>query len=170
MDTMKNAEDQINIIEKIIVSIPGFKGYYQREFRRDSDKLQRDFIIARLSDAKNKLSLIIKEVAREKRLDLLTDYDEIMREMDRFINEVNYADSGYSGFFDPVKIKESQLEEIYRFDADLLEHVLEFSRKMEILSSDPLNKNEVRLVKGNLDNITAGFKSRNEILHGFSER
>jgi hypothetical protein len=52
----------------------------------------------------------------------------------------------------------------------LLEHVLEFSRKMEILSSDPLNKNEVRLVKGNLDNITAGFKSRNEILHGFSER
>lgn len=167
MDIRKNSEDRMNTIDKIIMSIPGFRGYYQREFRRDSDKLQREFIIGKLRDIKNKLTDIIKEVAQKKRLDLLTDYDEIMREMDKFINEVKYADSGYSGFFDLVKIDESQLEAIYSFDVDLLDQVLGFSLKMETLSAEPLNRAEVRLVKNNLVNIVTGFKNRNEILHGF---
>jgi hypothetical protein len=167
LDIKEKAESQLNVFEKIVNKIPGFKGYFKRELRRDSDKLQRDYIAEKLANVKNKLNLIIKEVAKEKRLDLLSDYDEMMRGLEKIINEVRYADRGYSGFFDLMKIKEEQLDEVYHFDAQILENVTELVQKFEILNADPLNKNEVRLLKINLDKIEAEFKSRMEILCGW---
>jgi len=167
LDIKEKAKSQLNVFEKIVNSIPGFKGYFERELRRDSDKLQRDFIVEKMQNVRAKLVNIIKEVAKAKRLDLLSDYDEIMRGLEKLINEIRYADRGYSGFFDLMKITEEQLDEIYRFDAGLLEKVTEFVQKFEILNTDPLNRNEVRLLKINLDKIEAEFKSRVEILCGW---
>lgn len=167
MDIKDKAKSQLNILEKIVNTIPGFKGYFERELRRDSDKLQREHIVEKLGNVKDKLNIIIKEVAKEKRLDLLSDYDEIMRGLEKFLNEIKYADRGYSGFFDLIKIKEEQLDEIYNFDAQILENVTEFVQKFAVLKSDPLNKSEVRLIKINLDKIEAEFKTRAEILCGY---
>jgi hypothetical protein len=36
---------------------------------------------------------------------------------------VRFASYGYAGFFDVVKIEQAQLDAIYRFDLELVEHV-----------------------------------------------
>ena len=53
MDIKENAKSQLNVFEKIVGKIPGFKGYFERELRRDSDKLQRDYIAEKLGNIKN---------------------------------------------------------------------------------------------------------------------
>ncbi len=168
MDIKDEANTRLNAFEKIIHSIPGFKGYYERELRRDSDQVQREFIVAKMRQVKDQIQMLIKEVAREKRLDLLTDYDEVMRGLEKFINEVRYADKGYSGFFDLVKITQTQLEEIYQFDSAMVEKVFDFLEKFKNLSIDPLDKTELRYLKKNLEHMELTFRERDEILQGFS--
>lgn len=165
MDIKKKAENQLNTAEKLLKSIPGFKGYYDREMRRDSDHVQRQFIADKMRNLKGDLQKVIRDVAREKRLDLLTEYDEVLRGIDKFINEVKYANRGYSGFFDLLKIEETQLEAVYQFDIQVLENIEEFVRKFGILSNDPLNLNQVRLFRNSLDQIESLFRDRNAILN-----
>lgn len=170
MNKEANNKPQMNAFERIIRSIPGFKGYFQREERRDSDQLQREFMVEKMNRVKNQIQELIKDVAREKRLDLLTDYDEILRGLEKFTNELRYADRGYSGFFDLVKISQSRLEEIYQFDSDMLEKVFEFLDTFKKLSDHPLNKTALRCLKDNLDHMGLNFRERSDILKGFSPR
>ena len=165
MDIKKNTENQLNIVEKLLNTIPGFKGYYDRETRRDSDHVQRQYIADKMRNLKGDMQKVIRVVAREKRLDVLTEYDEVLRGMDKFINEVTYANRGYSGFFDLVKIEEAELEAIYQFDIQIVERVEEFTRKFDLLSNDPLNINQVRLFRNSLDQIESVFRDRNAILN-----
>lgn len=159
---------QMNALERIIRWIPGFKGYFQREDRRDSDLLQREFMVEKVNRVKDRIQELIKGVAREKRLDLLTDYDEIMRGLEKLANEVRYADRGYSGFFDLVKISEEQLDEIYQFDSEMVEKVFEFLETFDKLCTDPQNKTKLRCLKDYLDHMELNFKERNDILRDFS--
>lgn len=165
MDIKEKAESQLTALERLIHSLPGFKGYYEREMRRDSDHIQRQFIADKMRNLKSDMQKVIREVAREKRLDLLTEYDEVLRGIDKFINEVTYANRGYSGFFDLLKIEESQLEAIYQFDIQVIENIEEFVRKFDMISNDPLNINQVRLFRNSLDQIESVFRDRNAILN-----
>jgi hypothetical protein len=168
LEKKKETKSQMNVFERLIQSIPGFKGYFQKELRRDSDQLQREFMVEKMSRVKDQIQDLIKSVAREKRLDLLTDYDEVMRGLEKFANEVRYADRGYSGFFDLVKISRDQLDEIYQFDFDMVERVFEFMETFKKLSANPLDKTELRFLKKKLDHMELNFRERNDILKGFS--
>ena len=47
-----------NALERLMNSVPGFKGYRERDLRRDADRLQREHISARLEDAKKALNQV----------------------------------------------------------------------------------------------------------------
>jgi hypothetical protein len=165
LDIKEKAKSQLKALERLIHSLPGFKGYYEREMRRDSDHVHRQFIADKMKNLKDDMQKVIRVVAREKRLDVLTEYDEVLRGIDKFINEVTYANRGYSGFFDLIKIGEAELEAIYQFDIQIIEDIEEFVRKFDLLSTDPLNISQVRLFRNYLDQIESVFRNRNAILN-----
>jgi hypothetical protein len=165
LDIKEKAKSQLKALERLIHAIPGFKGYYDREMRRDSDHIQRLFIADKMRNLKDDLLKVIRKVAREKRLDLLTEYDEVLRGIDKFINEVTYANRGYSGFFDLLKIEEAQLESIYQFDIQVIENIEEFIRIFGMLSNDPLNTDQMRLFRTSLNQIESVFRDRNALIN-----
>ena len=112
-----------NWLEKIANAIPGFKGYREKELRRDSDRLQREHLSSRLEECKRGLNEIAAAVTRGGDLDVINDVESARKRLDKVVARIRYADRGYAGFFDAVKVDETMLGRIYDFDLSLLDGV-----------------------------------------------
>ncbi len=119
MDGFENARERRNWLEKLGEKIPGFRGYLDRELRREVDKMQRDFLASEVDRSRQGLQAKIRGWSRKGILSNLDIASTIEKMLDRLANRIRHADYGSSGFFDAVKIGESQLEELYRFDLEL---------------------------------------------------
>src|SRR5262249_13124363 len=112
-----------NALERLMNSIPGFKGYRERDLRRDADRLQREHLAVRLEEVKKALNRIAADLSRGGDLDVINDVETARKRLDKVANRVRYAERGYSGFFDAVKVDETVLARVYQFDMGLLEDV-----------------------------------------------
>jgi hypothetical protein len=112
-----------NWLEKIANAIPGFKGYREKELRRDSDRLQREHLSSRLEECKRGLNEIAGALTRGGDLDVMNDVETARKRLDKVVARIRYADRGYAGFFDAVKVDETMLGRIYDFDLSLLDGV-----------------------------------------------
>ncbi len=125
-----NAGDQRNWIERLTEKIPGYTGYVDRERRRDIDKLHRERLADRLRSLKSPLTELMRELSSSGRLMEVGPIDSAIKKLDRLENRVRFASYGYSGFFDVVRIEQTQLDSIYRFDLALAEHVDKLDAKL----------------------------------------
>jgi len=122
-DGMERARDRRNILEQLGAKIPGFRGYLEREMRREVDKLQRDWLAAQVDRARFAMNSKIRDWTRTGRLDNLDLAGSTEKALDRLANRIRHADYGSSGFFDAVKIGEDELDRLYAFDLALSESV-----------------------------------------------
>lgn len=167
MDIQERARQNMNWFERILHKIPGFKGYYEKEFRRDADRLQREFIVTQLHGVKKSLSPVIQAVSRQKNLALLTEYDLLSKSLEKTINEVRYADQGYSGFFDLIKIKEAELDLVYRLDSEMVELACRFSEELSQFGDRPGTEIKPDTLGKYLTQIEALSARRTALLKGY---
>src|SRR5262249_16350794 len=115
--------------------IPGFKGYLEKEYRRDSDALQRTWLADRLQRAKPALDTYGRMLVDAKKLDGLAQLDHFKSRLDRTMSRIRGAMQGYSGFFDLVKAEEARLESVYQQDVKTIEGVEKLAASMNQLAS-----------------------------------
>jgi len=117
----EQAKTQRNALEKLGDMIPGFRGFQNRELRRDVDKLQREHLAGELA----RLKALVRDKARgytdAGQIGALTGFDRLDRQLDGLAQAVRFADYGASGIFDAVKVGEPELQRLYEFDLSLLE-------------------------------------------------
>jgi hypothetical protein len=118
----EHAEDR-NLVETILRRIPGFRGYLEKEYRRESDDLQRDWLADRLQRSKRAIDALTRPLADAGQIDLLPQVDRMRGRLDRLIGRIRGAMQGYSGFFDLVRVDEDLLARVYEHDVDLMEQV-----------------------------------------------
>jgi hypothetical protein len=167
MDIQEKAREKMNWFERVLHKIPGFKGYYEREFRRDADRLQREFIVRQLQEVNKSLNLVIQTVSRQKNLALLTEYDLFAKSLQKTINEIRYADQGYSGFFDLIKIKEAELDSLYRLDGEMVDLACRFNDEFTKMSAQSSATTRLDPLKEYLQQINAMFTKRSTLLKGY---
>jgi hypothetical protein len=112
-----------NALERLANAIPGFKGYRERELRRDADRQQREHLAARLETNKKALNEVADRATRGGTLDAINDVETARKRLDRVTARLRYAERGYSGFFDLVKVDEAALARVYDLDLSLLDAV-----------------------------------------------
>ena len=140
---MSDIQDQIfgkvtgdmDIFEKIASKIPGFKGYIERQHRRDSDKLLRDTIFNRFRELEAHVSALQTEFISQGEIAYLDDLEKAAIKLRTFADRVRTAPRGYSSLFEAVKINEEELKRIYAFDAALLEKADEVSRAIDHITA-----------------------------------
>src|SRR5919106_1437454 len=106
--------------------IPGFKGYVERQNRREADKLLRDTVARRFDEQWQRASQIQVDMVSNGMIQYVDDMEKASLKLRTFIDKISTAPRGYSGLFDAVKINEQELEAIYQYDAaffDLAEQV-----------------------------------------------
>jgi hypothetical protein len=167
MDIQRNARENMNWFERVLHKIPGFKGYYEKEFRRDADHLQREFVVGQLREARKNLNHVIQSVSRQKDLEQLTEYDLFAKGLDRAINEIRYADQGYSGFFDLIKVREAELESVYQLDSELVDLARRFSDESAAMGASSAAGARIEPFQDYLRQIEAVFAKRTALLKGY---
>jgi hypothetical protein len=112
-----------NILERLMNALPGFKGYREKELRRDADRILRDHLAARLDLQKKALNDAAAAATRSGALDAINDIETARKRLDRVSNRIRYADRGYAPLFAVLKIDDAALARVYAFDAALIDGI-----------------------------------------------
>ena len=113
-----------NFLEKIAGYIPGVAGYREREARRETDRRIREFLAARLDDGRASLNVLRNQATDAGQLTALDAIGRLDRTLQKSVSTLRYADYGFSGLFDQVKIREAELDQVYAYDAALVADVV----------------------------------------------
>jgi hypothetical protein len=166
---MNGARDRRNLLERLGAKIPGFKGYLEREMRREVDKMQRDWLAGQVDRARQGVQAKVRDWARAGALGNLDLAASLEKLLDRFGNRIRHADYGYSGFFDAVKIWEDELDRLYEFDLALSERVEELALRIESLSSTA-EESELRDVLQATEEADRAFDERATVFENVTKK
>jgi hypothetical protein len=122
-------------LHKIAGIVPGFKGYMDRERRRDADKLLRTHLAKQFSAQRDRLNRVQQSLLRERNMGAIGEVDRLSGVLQRLIDRINTATYGYTGMFDPVKIEAEDLDQLYAFDMSLASGVDQVSSAVDALDS-----------------------------------
>ncbi|HNX50589.1 MAG TPA: hypothetical protein PLS53_03400 [Thermoanaerobaculaceae bacterium] len=121
-DELERARAARTWLERLGARIPGYKGYQERELRREVDQVLRAELAGRLDRARDG----VRSFQRRLRLDqagTLARLASADTRLDQLANTLRHAGSGYAGLFDAVKVREDELGTLYRFDLSLVDTV-----------------------------------------------
>ncbi len=156
-----------NFIEDFLRRIPGFRGYLEKEYRRESDDLQRDWLADRLQRAKRAIDAVSRSLADAGQIDVLPNLDRMRGRLDKLIGRIRGAVQGYSGFFDLVRVDESLLERVYEHDLAMMEHVEALATKIEQLPPDGQEvARQIPEILSLLDDAERRWDGRQDMLQG----
>ncbi len=119
-DGFEAAKTQRNALERLGAMIPGYRGFQDRELRRDVDKLQREHLSAELQRQKGALRERARDYTEGGNLAALGGFDRLDREIDGLSQSIRFSDYGATGLFDAVKIGNAELAQLYQFDLSVL--------------------------------------------------
>jgi hypothetical protein len=122
-------------IKRILSKLPAFGGYVERQTRRDADKLLREAVASRFEEQWQRISGLQRDLINQGQISYVDDLEAAAIKLRTFADRVRRAPRGYSGLFDAVKINEEELNEIYRYDADMLDVAEEVGRAVDNVES-----------------------------------
>jgi hypothetical protein len=174
-DLYAQAKSQMRLSERIAAVLPGFRGYKEKELRRESDKLIRNNLTLKLSKDKDNVRGIAQRIADKRYLDVLPDIDRLNAKMDRITEKVNHASYGYAGFYDIVKIKEENLDRMITFDNQLLDEVDALTAGIDDLKAQLLNgnysnlKDKIQTIADKFELLEDTFDKREQVILGVTQ-
>lgn len=137
MSEPKDHSQDRNWLESILRRVPGFKGYFEKEYRRESDQLQRAWLADRLLRAKPAIDELARPLVDAAQIDALPQLDRLRARMDKMIWQIRSGMQGYSGFFDLVRVDEELLDRVYEHDVVLIDKVENLAEAVEALPESP---------------------------------
>lgn len=112
-----------NSFEQLLLKIPGFKGYLNKELRRETDKLLREFLAKKVDELRARLDPVMRDLVDGGGLMVVNDVDRVKKGMEKIVSRLRYAKYGYTGLFDVVKVREAELDRLYQFDMALIQRI-----------------------------------------------
>ena len=122
-------------LKKLLLKIPGFKGYIEMEDRRTADKMVRDVVADRFQEQLDRLTGVMSEFVDRGDLEYMDKLEGVSVKIRTFIDKIRHAVYGYSGFFDAIKIDQDKLDKLYGYDQALLDGIDGISETLDNLAS-----------------------------------
>jgi len=120
-NSFDEAKAQRNVLERLGEKIPGYRGFQDRELRRDVDRTLREHLASELGRLKSALRDHTRGYTDAGKLGALNGFDRLDRQIDGLSQSVRFADYGATGLFDSVKIGEPELQRLYEFDLSVVD-------------------------------------------------
>jgi hypothetical protein len=122
-DLRQRIQKAYNVVEQKMKDVPGYKGYKEKEVRREADKLLRLQAARGFEEQRRRLNRVQVQLASAGRLGALVLLDRALMRLQLLVDRLKTASSGYAGLFAAVKVKEAELDALYDYDATLLGNV-----------------------------------------------
>jgi hypothetical protein len=123
MDLREKVTEALGGLEQLVAKVPGYKGYKEKEMRREADKLLREHLARQFEEQRRRIPDLQKQLINSGQIGFLDDLESGGMKLQFLIDRLKTASYGYAGFFDAVKVKEKQLDALYEFDNALMDDV-----------------------------------------------
>jgi hypothetical protein len=167
-DLRETVQGALGGLENLAHKIPGYKGYKDKEMRREADKLLRMQVASKLDDQRKRLSEQQMQLISQAQIEFVDDLERAVMKLQLLIDRVKTASYGYAGLFDAVKVKEEQLDALYEFDNKMVDSVGEVASDVDRLTSAITAKEgvgeAVTALVGTVDQANLTFGHRQEAI------
>jgi len=160
-------DDARGLVESILRKIPGFRGYLEQEYRRESDHIARMWLADRLEACKAGVGRYQRNLLDARKIDYLDDCERVRTRLDTLVSRVRGAMRGYSGVFDFVRVDEALLDQVYDVDVVLVdeaEWLLKAVDELLVPENDP--KTAIPEFLKHVEELHRQFDRRGELLQG----
>jgi len=169
-DLFDKVSGQKDVFKKLASYIPGFSGYVERQNRRAADKLLRESVAARFEELWTRTSELQTTMVSDGMISLMDEMEQAAIKMRTFADKIKTASYGYSGFFDAVKINETELSQLYEFDVAFFDVAEQIGRALDNIEAsmgdeDGLKAAIRQLISLAREAVTA-FERRYEMING----
>jgi len=168
----EKAKEEMRLSERILAELPGFRGYKEKELRRESDKQIRNHLYQRLTEARKDLKEIFQKLSDSRLHEVLTDMDRFIMRFDRVSEKINHASYGYAGFFNIVKVEEEKLDKMTEFDTGLIDDVDKIVEETTVFKKEVMKqkfekvRERIQNLSDMIEELEETFDSREEVIMG----
>jgi hypothetical protein len=168
----EKAKAEMRLSERIVAALPGFRGYKEKELRRESDKLIRNHLYRKLSEARKDLKETFQKLSDHRLQEVLTDMDRFIMRFDRVAQKINHASYGYAGFFNVVKVDEPKLDKMIEFDNGLMDEVAKIVDETSAFKKEVMGHDfdkvaaHIQSLNSMVEELEESFDGREEIIMG----
>ena len=162
-------KSEMSLTERIAMYIPIYRGYKEKNLRREEDRAVRGELSRAIQGTKQDLATIQRELASQP--ELMMDLERIRTKVDKYDISIKKAVNGYSGFHAAVKILEDDLDALVRWDAKLIDDIkLLREGTADLLDSVDRGmdvKAEIRNLERGVDSMMEDYNQREAVMKGF---
>ncbi len=162
------AKQQMGAVERLLKGLPGIGGYVDKDLRRDADKRVREAVAASLSQSQAALTAVQNALLKSGGLALMDEINDVAVHLQTLTDRIKTASYGYAGFFDPVRIKEQQLDALVRFDRALANEVGSINTSIAALAQAVKDRTDVssavEQLGAKIQELSALFSKRSEAI------
>lgn len=171
---MEASKDNRGIFERICLWIPGYRGYKQKNIRRDVDKEIRSEVARAIEECKSVLAEIQRGVVENGDVQMAKTVERVRVKTDTYLKNIESAEAGYSGIWEATKTLEDELEAVMEWDAKLLESAYDLKKLLKMTWSKVDNgsvdiKSDIREIERFLQDLDDGLGTRMKVLRGLAE-
>jgi hypothetical protein len=169
-DLLSKVSGGLGGLEKLVAGIPGYKGYKEKEMRREADRILRETLARKYEEQWSRLTGVQKRLLGSGGIEYLDDVESAASKLRGFIDKLKTAAMGYGGIFDAVKVKEDALDKLYQFDNALNDGILQVSGTIDGIDAAAAAKQGIPEAISRLDDqcryLVTTFEQRKEVLTG----
>jgi hypothetical protein len=144
---------KVNIYDKIATLIPSYKGYSERDSRRNIDKQLRCQIAADLLLTEKKIEQHNLLLIKQNHIKIAMEWELVRKAINTLIPKIKHAAYGVSSFFADEQIKENELEKIYDMDYALAERIQLIVKTVNEHISEPIMNTSILQSLAAIDNL-----------------
>lgn len=120
-----------NIIDKIGLLIPGYKGYAVRDELRNTDKKLRDNSSLIIQKCESLIITHQKKLINTSEIQSCKEWEISRKSLNTLFSKIKNTTYGASSFFSENQLKEEELEKIYSYDLEISERVSLISKTVQ---------------------------------------
>ena len=164
-DIRNEMKADMTLTERICLYIPFYKGYRQRNLRRDEDRAVRGEMSRVLQGAKTDLATIQRLHIGTP---LMLEVERIRTKVDRYDIDVKKAVNGYSGFHDSNKVLEDDLDKLVQWDARIFDDIKVLRETVEGMVSTGGDASSLIALERGIDCLIEDYTQREALMKGLS--
>lgn len=154
-----------NFITNTLNRVPGYKGYADKESRRDADKQVRDAISKRLADLVDDLTRYNADLSAARDFESLAAIEPAIGQIRLLADRIRTTSYGYGGIFSDNDVDARALEQLRLFDAALLREVDTLATNVGALtSSTPPDSDARSNVVNEITRLSKIFDTRKSVM------
>jgi len=121
-DIRKRVEEDRGLLKTIQTFVPGFRGYRIREDLRDSDRMLRAQI-AKLLGVQRRGLENCRPLVQDMTSPQLDSIGRLVNKFKKLEGVVQHAETGYSGIAADLQIDQNALNQLYEYDAGMINDI-----------------------------------------------